>query len=191
MYWASQQTLNVFATGTPLGEITEAKVGLQTGDNERFLRQWFEVSADRSYMRARDREDAKASGTRWFPYNKGGEFRRWCGNQDYVINWEGDGSELCDFRPRSVIRNPEFYFRPCVSWSNISSGSPSFRHFDERFMFDQKGQALFSTSNKVADYLLSFLNSSTAEMLIEILSPTVSLNVGEIWLFIIEGVVGV
>ena len=180
VYWASQQTLNVFATGTPLGEITEAKVGLQTGDNERFLRQWFEVSADRSYMRARDREDAKASGTRWFPYNKGGEFRRWCGNQDYVINWEGDGSELCDFRPRSVIRNPEFYFRPCVSWSNISSGSPSFRHFDERFMFDQKGQALFSTSNKVADYLLSFLNSSTAEMLIEILSPTVSLNVGEI-----------
>ena len=180
VYWASQQMLNVFATGTPLGEITEAKVGLQTGDNERFLRQWFEVSAGRSYMRARDREDAKASGARWFPYNKGGEFRRWCGNQDYVINWEGDGSELCDFRPRSVIRNPEFYFRPCVSWSNISSGSPSFRHFDERFMFDQKGQALFSTSNKVADYLLSFLNSSTAEMLIGILSPTVSLNVGEI-----------
>ena len=180
VYWASQQMLNVFATGAPLGEITEAKVGLQTGDNERFLRQWFEVSAGRSYMRARDREDAKASGARWFPYNKGGEFRRWCGNQDYVINWEGDGSELCDFRPRSVIRNPEFYFRPCVSWSNISSGSPSFRHFDERFMFDQKGQALFSTSNKVADYLLSFLNSSIAEMLIGILSPTVSLNVGEI-----------
>lgn len=164
----------------PLGEVAPAKQGLATADNERFLRQWFEVSAGRSYMRARDREDAKASGARWFPYNKGGEFRRWCGNQDYVINWEGDGSELCDFRPRSVIRNTEFYFRPCVSWSNISSGSPSFRHFDERFMFDQKGQALFSTSNKVADYLLSFLNSSIAEMLIGILSPTVSLNVGEI-----------
>ena len=164
----------------PLGEIAEGKVGLQTGDNERFLRQWFEVSTECSYMRARDREDAKASGARWFPYNKGGEFRKWWGNQDYVINWQDDGSELWDFRPRSVIRNSEFYFRPCVSWSNISSGSPSFRHFDERFMFDQKGQALFSTSNKVADYLLSFLNSSTAEMLIGILSPTVSLNVGEI-----------
>ena len=164
----------------PLGEIAEGKVGLQTGDNERFLRQWFEVSTECSYMRARDRKDAKASSARWFPYNKGGEFRKWWGNQDYVINWQDDGSELWDFRPRSVIRNSEFYFRPCVSWSNISSGSPSFRHFDERFMFDQKGQALFSTSNKVADYLLSFLNSSTAEMLIGILSPTVSLNVGEI-----------
>ena len=180
VYWASQQMLNVFATGTPLGEIAEGKVGLQTGDNERFLRQWFEVSTECSYMRARDRKDAKASSARWFPYNKGGEFRKWWGNQDYVINWQDDGSELWDFRPRSVIRNSEFYFRPCVSWSNISSGSPSFRHFDERFMFDQKGQALFSTSNKVADYLLSFLNSSTAEMLIGILSPTVSLNVGEI-----------
>lgn len=180
VYWASQQMLNVFATGTPLGEVAPAKQGLATADNERFLRQWFEVSADRSYMRAHDRDDAKASGARWFPYNKGGQFRRWWGNQDYVINWEGDGSELCDFRPRSVIRNPEFYFRPCVSWSNISSGSPSFRYFDERFMFDQKGQALFSTSNKVVDYLLSFLNSSTAEMLIGVLSPTVSLNVGEI-----------
>lgn len=180
VYWASQQMLNVFATGTPLREITEAKVGLQTGDNERFLRQWFEVSTERSYMRARDREDAKASGARWFPHNKGGEFRKWWGNQDYVINWQDDGRELWDFRPRSVIRNPDCYFRPCVSWSNISSGSPSFRHFDERFMFDQKGQAFFSRSKQVMDYLLSFLNSSTAEMLIGILSPTVSLNVGEI-----------
>lgn len=180
VYWASQQMLNAFTAGTPLGEIAPAKQGLATADNERFLRQWFEVSADRSYMRARDREDAKASGARWFPYNKGGEFRKWWGNQDYVINWEGDGSELWDFRPRSVIRNPDFYFRPCVSWSNISSGSPSFRYFNEKFMFDQKGQALFSNSKKMTDYLLSFLNSSTAEMLIGILSPTVSLNVGEI-----------
>ena len=180
VYWASQQMLNVFATGTPLGEIAPAKQGLATADNERFLRQWFEVSADRSYMRARDREDAKASGARWFPYNKGGQYRKWWGNQDYVINWQDDGRELWDFRPRSVIRNPDCYFRPCVSWSNISSGSPSFRHFDERFMFDQKGQAFFSRSKQVMDYLLSFLNSSTAEMLIGILSPTVSLNVGEI-----------
>lgn len=164
----------------PLGEIAPAKQGLATADNERFLRQWFEVSADRSYMRARDREDAKASGARWFPYNKGGQYRKWWGNQDYVINWQDDGRELWDFRPRSVIRNPDCYFRPCVSWSNISSGSPSFRYFDERFMFDQKGQAFFSSSKQVMDYLLNFLNSSTAEMLIGILSPTVSLNVGEI-----------
>lgn len=180
VYWASQQMLNVFATGTPLGEITEAKVGLQTGDNERFLRQWFEVSTERSYMRARDREDAKASGTRWFPYNKGGQFRKWWGNQDYVINWQDDGCELWAFRPRSVIRNPDFYFRPCVSWSNVSSGIPSFRYFTEQFMFDQKGEAFFVELKRDIGYLLTLLNSTTAAHFLKMLSPTVSLNIGEI-----------
>ena len=180
VYWASCQMLNAFEVGVPLGEVSRPKVGLQTGDNERFLRQWFEVSTDRSYMRARDREDAQASGARWFPYNKGGQFRRWWGNQDYVINWKDDGCELWAFRPRSVIRNPDFYFRPCVSWSNISSGIPSFRYFTEQFMFDQKGEAFFVEFKRDAGYLLTLLNSTVASYFLKMLSPTVSLNIGEI-----------
>ena len=170
----------------PLGELAPARQGLATGDNERFLRQWFEVSADRSYMRARDREDAKASGARWFPYNKGGQYRKWWGNQDYVVNWENDGSSIQSLtnpetgKQRSRPQNIDCYFRPCVSWSNVSSGFPSFRYFTAQSMFDQKGEAFFSESKKDTGYLLSLLNSTTAEHFLKMLSPTVSLNIGEI-----------
>lgn len=164
----------------PLGEIAPAKQGLATADNECFLRQWFEVSADRSYMRARDREDAKASGARWFPHNKGGAFRKWWGNQDYVINWEGDGSELWDFRPRSVIRNPDCYFRPCVSWSTVASGDVSFRFFDSSSLFGHKGSAVFSESPTDLLKYLSFLNSAVVGTLAEYIAPTVMLEVGQV-----------
>lgn len=180
VYWASQQMLNAFAVGTPLGEFVPAKQGLATADNERFLRQWFEVSADRSYMQARDREDARASGARWFPHNKGGEFRKWWGNQDYVINWQDDGRELWNFRPRSVIRNPDCYFRPCVSWSTVSSGDVSFRFFDSSSLFGHKGSAFYSESPSDLLRYISFLNSELAGLLAAYIAPTVMLEVGQV-----------
>ena len=179
VYWASQQMLNVFATGTPLGEIAPAKQGLATADNERFLRQWFEVSADRSYMRARDREDAKASGARWFPYNKGGQYRKWWGNQDYVINWQDDGHELWDFRPRSVIRNPDCYFRPCVSWSNVSSGEPSFRLYEASSIFSHVGQAVFPVDSERLK-VLSYANSRVVTTVLEAIAPGTHFEVGQV-----------
>lgn len=180
VYWASRQMLKAFSVGTPLGEITEAKVGLQTGDNERFLRQWFEVSADRSYMRARDREDAKASGARWFPYNKGGQFRRWWGNQDYVVNWEGDGSEIWDFRPRSVIRNPDYYFQPSVSWSKVTAGTTAFRMYPKGFIFDVAGTSLYANDLSKNAEILALVNSSVALNVLSMIAPTVNFEVGQI-----------
>ena len=179
VYWASQQMLAAFAAGTPLGETADTKVGLQTGDNERFLRQWFEVSADRSYMRARDREDARASGALWFPHNKGGEYRKWWGNQDYIINWEGDGRELWDFRPRSVIRNPDYYFRACVSWSNVSSGEPSFRLYDSSSIFSHVGQALFPSEDERLK-ILGFANSCVGGRILETIAPGTHFEVGQV-----------
>jgi len=163
----------------PLGEIAPAKQGLATADNERFLRQWFEVSADRSYMRARDREDARASGARWFPHNKGGEFRKWWGNQDYVINWEDDGRELWDFRPRSVIRNPDCYFRTCVSWSNVSSGEPSFRLYDSSSIFSHVGQALLPSEDERLK-ILGFANSCVVGRILETIAPGTHFEVGQV-----------
>ena len=180
VYWASRQMLNAFEVGVPLGGVAPAKQGLATADNERFLRQWFEVSADRSYMRARDREDAQASGARWFPHNKGGEFRKWWGNQDYVINWQDDGRELWDFRPRSVIRNPDCYFRPCVSWARVSSGDPSFRLFDSSSTFNDKGAAVFLSSRQRTYEMLGYLNSSTTLKLESTIAPTVMFEVGQV-----------
>ena len=89
VYWASQQTLAAFKNGVPLGEVTNPRSGLCTGNNSLFVREWFEVSKNRSYLKANDRSDAVASKAKWFPYNKGGEFRRWWGNQNLVVNWGG------------------------------------------------------------------------------------------------------
>ena len=179
VYWASRQMLNAFEVGVPLGEVAPAKQGLATADNERFLRQWFEVSTDRSYMRACDREDALASEARWFPHNKGGEYRKWWGNQDYVINWQDDGRELWDFRPRSVIRNPDCYFRPCISWARVSSGDPSFRLFDSSSIFNDKGSAIFLDSEKQTFRIIGYLNSSTTLQLESTIAPTVMFEVGQ------------
>ena len=186
VYWASQQMLDAFAAGTPLGEIAPAKQGLATADNERFLRQWFEVSADRSYMRARDREDARASGARWFPHNKGGEYRKWWGNQDYVVNWENDGSSIQSLthpetgKQRSRPQNVDCYFRPCISWARVSSGDPSFRLFDSSSIFNDKGAAVFLNSDQQTFRMLGYLNSSTTLKLESTIAPTVMFEVGQV-----------
>lgn len=179
VYWASCQMLNAFEVGVPLGDVAPAKQGLATADNERFLRQWFEVSADRSYMQARDREDAQASGARWFPHNKGGDFRKWWGNQGYVINWQDDGRELWDFRPRSVIRNPEYIFRTCISWSNVTSGEPSFRQYESSSVFSHVGQAVFpKESERIA--VLGALNSIVIRHILDAISPGIHVNSGQV-----------
>ena len=162
----------------PLGEVAPAKQGLATADNERFLRQWFEVSGDRSYMQARDREDAKASGARWFPHNKGGEFRKWWGNQDYVINWQDDGRELWDFK-RAFIRNPDYCFRSCVSWSNVSSGEPSFRLYEASSIFSHVGQAVFPVDSERLK-VLSYANSRVVTTVLETIAPGTHFEVGQV-----------
>lgn len=185
VYWASQQMLNVFATGTPLGEITGAKVGLQTGDNERFLRQWFEVSADRSYMQASDREDAQASGARWFPHNKGGEYRKWWGNQDYVVNWEDDGREIQSLvdpktgKQRSRPQNIDCYFHPCVSWSSISIGEASFRFYGPSSMFSHAGMAVFPETDKRFE-VIALMNSCVVKSILGAISAGINYNAGHI-----------
>lgn len=185
VYWASRQMLNAFEAGVPLGEVAPAKQGLATADNERFLRQWFEVSADRSYMRARDREDAQASGARWFPHNKGGEYRKWWGNQDYVVNWEDDGREIQSLvdpkngKQRSRPQNIDCYFRPCVSWSNVTSGEPSFRQYDSSSVFSHVGQALFPKEcERIA--VLGALNSTVIRHILDAISPGVHVNSGQV-----------
>ena len=180
VYWASRQMLNAFEAGVPLGEVAPAKQGLATADNERFLRQWFEVSGDRSYMQASDHEDAQASGARWFPYNKGGQFRRWWGNQDYVLNWKDGGRELWEFRPRSVIRNPDFYFRNSVSWSKVTAGTIAFRMYPKGFVFDVAGTSLYANSLAKNMEILALVNSSVAFNVLSMIAPTVNFEVGQI-----------
>ena len=111
VYWLSKPMLDTFAKNKALEEIAGPKVGLQTGDNARFVREWWEVSQSKLKLTSDNAKDRKTSACdKWFPYNKGGEYRKWYGNQDYVINWENAGQELYDFKPKSVIRKFYIYF---------------------------------------------------------------------------------
>ncbi|MBF0965995.1 MAG: BREX-1 system adenine-specific DNA-methyltransferase PglX [Actinomyces bouchesdurhonensis] len=185
VYWASRQMLNAFEVGVPLGEVAPVRQGLATGDNERFLRQWFEVSGDRSYMQARDREDARASGARWFPHNKGGEFRKWWGNQDYVVNWEDDGREIQSLvdpktgKQRSRPQNTDCYFRPCVSWSRVSSGELSVRFFRQGSTPNDVGPVIVAERDKLLK-IASMSNSAIATGFLAVMAPGTHFEVGQV-----------
>ena len=179
-YWLSPAMTRAFTMGKPLGKVAEPKVGLQTGDNSRFLRQWFEVSRSRTCFDADSRETAATCGAKWFPYNKGGEYRKWWGNQEHIVNWERDGAELWDFRPRSVIRNPDSYFKTAISWSKVSSGSPAFRYYPMGFIYDVAGTSIFTNTRSHTLEILGFTNSHTCELMLKAVAPTLNFEVGQI-----------
>ncbi|MGO0605697.1 hypothetical protein ACTL7K_15450, partial [Brevibacterium linens] len=180
VYWLSEKMRRSFATGRPLSQVANLRQGLATADNNRFLRQWWEVPAARTAFSCTSREEAVASGARWFPYNKGGEFRKWYGNQEHVINWERDGAELFSFRPRAVIRNPSTYFSPSVSWSKVSSGSPAFRAYPAGFIFDVAGTSIFTSNSRDHLGLLGFANSQMALEQLAAIAPTLNYEVGQV-----------
>lgn len=169
-----------FAIGRPLGDVASLRQGLATADNNRFLRLWWEVSGDRTAFTCTSREESAASGARWFPYNKGGEFRKWYGNQEYVVNWENDGAEIFAFKPHSVIRNPGSYFSPSVSWSKVSSGAPAFRAYPPGFIFDVAGTSIFTTTSQERLGLLAFANSQMALEQLAAIAPTLNYEVGQV-----------
>ena len=184
-YWVSDGIRNIFANSKTLGDVANPKQGLATADNDRFLRQWHEVGFKQIGFRMKDQTEARISGMKWFPYNKGGEFRKWYGNQDFVVNWEKDGEEIRSFlfsdgRQRSVIRNPSFYFNECVSWSKISSGNLAMRFFPNGFIFDVAGCSLFSESHSMIMKVLGLANTLTIRQVLAVLSPTLNFEVGQI-----------
>ena len=178
MYWASQAMLDAFAAGKSLGDVAPARQGLATGDNERFLRQWFEVSADRSYMNARDSKDAQASGARWFPHNKGGSYRKWWGNRSVLIAFsKGDRSVLLELGNHLPSRN--LYFMPCISWSRVSSGELSVRFFDEGSTPNDVGPVIVAGENQLVK-AASLMNSSIANRLLNVMAPGTHFEVGQV-----------
>lgn len=179
-YWLSSALRAAFRAGTQLTEIANTCVGLQTGNNEQFLRYWWEVSLDRLRFGVADREEATRSQSRWFPYNKGGAFRKWYGNQEHVVDWENDGRELHLRRPKSVIRNPSTYFKPSVSWSKVSSGEPAFREYPSGFIYDVAGTSIFTSNAESRLELLAFTNSSVSLGLLQAIAPTLNYEVGQI-----------
>ena len=124
-------------------------------------------------------EEAKESGLKWFAHNKGGGFRRWYGNQDYVINWMDNGKKLYAFKG-AVIRNPSYYFKHSLSWPKVCSNDISFRYYPDGFIYDCAAMSMFFNSDEEYSYYLAYLNSKFVHRILEILSPTLNFEVGQI-----------
>ncbi|MHA4217508.1 BREX-1 system adenine-specific DNA-methyltransferase PglX [Bacillus cereus] len=178
-YWASSKISGVFENYSNLGRIAEPKQGLATADNKRFLRLWHEVNyIDIAYSCLNEEQAIKVA-KKWFPYNKGGSFRKWYGNQEYVINWENNGQSVKAFKG-SVIRNPSYYFKPGVTWSRTSSKNLSMRIQEKGTIFDCEG-CFLSTDNYDRDLnILAFMNSNVAKKLLSFISPTLHFQIGDI-----------
>jgi len=179
-YWMSDELLDAFGGGRRLADMAEPRQGMATADNGRFLRLWTEVSLDRIGFGLPNRSAANASRRRWFPYNKGGSFRRWYGNQEYIVNWEDDGSELLAERPKSVIRSPQYYFNESVSWSKVGTAAPAFRYFPPGFLFDVAGTSMFTQDRHMLRALLAFANSVVAREMLRASATSMNLEVGTI-----------
>ena len=161
-YWVSHQLFNLLSGQTFESKI-EGRIGLATGNNERHLRLWFELPNSHIGY-GYDRAGAKESGLRWFPINKAGEFRRWYGNVEYVVNWKDDGVELQTTLHPDGHRiwahnfNLDYIFKPHIGWSNITSGTVSFRKYERGFLFDASANAAYADEGHY-DYLLGISNT--------------------------------
>ena len=175
-YWVSGRVLDVFVNNKSIGDISLPRQGLITGDNDRFLRLWFEVSTMKSWI--------QKTNVKWFPINKGGEARRWYGNQEYVVNWENDGFEIQNFKDekgklRSRPQNLNFNFKEAVSWSLVTSGGFTARYYPSVFMFNVAGISCFPQESQIM-YILALLNTKIITEITQIINPTINMNAGDI-----------
>ncbi|MGE0015829.1 MAG: BREX-1 system adenine-specific DNA-methyltransferase PglX [Bacteroides sp.] len=184
-YWVSPNIQEIFTSNLALSAVASPCVGLQTADNARFLRLWFEITQSRIGFGFTNAALAARSQKKWFPYNKGGGFRKWYGNQDTVVNWENDGYEIKNFmdskgKQRSVVRNPDYYFRNSVSWGLIASTSTSFRIYPCGFIYDVGGMSLFTNKDVSELALMGSLNTKLFLKLVKVINPTINMQCGDV-----------
>jgi hypothetical protein len=189
-YWISSRIREVWEFGTPLSKLAVPRVGMRTGDNERFLRQWHEVSLPSFNSVSRSAEEASASGAKWFPFIKGGEFRKWFGNVEFVVNWADNGHEIkkttLEKYPQLSwdnlgwkISNESFYFRRAITWTAVSSSHFGIRFVTEGNIFGTGGSCLFPEGPHFA-LLGALLTSKVGRFFMDIGNPTLNINVEDI-----------
>ncbi|WP_417439054.1 BREX-1 system adenine-specific DNA-methyltransferase PglX [Idiomarina sp.] len=164
-YWASERELSCFEKYPAISNFAISSNGVQTGNNDRYVRGWYEVSFNKLSVK-------------WFFYNKGGPFRKWYGNYDYVVNWENNGKEIKEEK-NSCARGEEFYFKSGITWSDVTSGNLSCRYLPEGFIFDASGPSAFFKNNDYTVIGLALLNSNFANYWSKILNPTLHFQSGD------------
>jgi hypothetical protein len=182
-YWASEAIRDCFANNERLGDRVESRHGLVTAANELFVRYWHEVSSDRTGFGCKSREEAQETKCKWFPYLKGGAFRRWYGNSEHVVDWENDGKRMMSRKHPSgriwaTNFNLDFIFREGISWSDIATGKAAFRYTPPGHLFDAKSPTAFNDDECVLFSALGLVNSKLAQTLTGVLNPTVSFQAG-------------
>ncbi|MFC1792655.1 BREX-1 system adenine-specific DNA-methyltransferase PglX [Planctomycetota bacterium] len=183
-YWASAQMIKNFTLGTPMERIANPHQGMKTLDNDKFIRLWFEVSLKKTNFTAKSTEHAMQSKKKWFPINHGGEYRKWYGNNDYLVNWEEDGRDIKNLAKRKynsitrTVTNINSYFKPGITWTVISSGKTSFRHYNDGFLFSNSGQCLVPEDIETNKYVGGFLNSKVCLNILQMLSPALGFESG-------------
>ena len=183
-YWASMSTIRQWEKRPTFSKEFKTRAGMITGDNSKFIRLWHEPSLSGTGFGFSNRDSAKVSGMKWFPYSKGGAFRRWYGNNEYVVNWQEDGNYMRNYRDSSGkiaahAFNLDYIFKAQVTWSAISSGIFSARLCPEGFLFDASG-SFGVIPKKYIMFQLGFLNSKVAQYLLEVLNPTMNFQKGNI-----------
>jgi type II restriction/modification system DNA methylase subunit YeeA len=184
-YWVPPTTIRSFVDNENLGSIADAKQGLITGDNDRFLRLWFEVSIDNADVKSRSRADAEQSGKTWFPFQKGGEYRKWFGNHHYFVNWNSDGKSIRSFfdkngKLRSRPQSLDYYFKAGVTWTSVTISTFNCRFSPVGFIYSEPGPVLHAEDPNLVLELCAFLNSKPADHLLQLVAPAMHYNQGHI-----------
>lgn len=188
-YWISDAFISAFA-GKNMNDYGASCIGMRTGDNERFLRLWYEIVFKKIGIGFTNGKDAKDSGKKWFPYCKGGTFRKWYGNNDYVVNWENDGYEIKENTKRVYpqlgnnlgwkISNEKFYFKKGLTWSGVGSSIFGVRSYPEGMIFDSGANSFFVNNENDYFYFAGLLNTKLIDTAIKIINPTINTGCGVI-----------
>ncbi|QWI15407.1 BREX-1 system adenine-specific DNA-methyltransferase PglX [Bacillus wiedmannii] len=184
-YWISEKMLSNYMENKRIEDICTTRKGMVTADNERFIRNWHEISYTKFYLNSRNRTEAKNSKKKWFPYNKGGKFRLWYGNNLFVINWENDGYELLNmknegYKVGSTNHNLEYIFKPAVTWNKITSSTFSAKYSYHGFLYDDANAFLTAENEIINKQILGFLNSKVAKRYLGMINPTLNFQPGNI-----------
>lgn len=168
-YWVSQKFVKPFEVGSLLVDLIPVKKGMDTGDNDKYLRLWYETD----YTKIDLFNHSKV----YIPYDKGGDFRRWYGNNDYVLNWKNDGYELK--HSKANLRSMHLYFKPSITWSALTSYLSSFRYSSFNGCFDSAGSSMFPEKTKT-NYYLGYCNSVLANYFLDVINPTLNYGAGSV-----------
>lgn len=182
-YWISLKLIHDYENDS-LSKYATVTNGLFTCDNKRFLRLWYEIELKKLNLYCESQEECVKSSKKWYPYNKGGDFRRWYGNQEYVVNFRNFGAEISLYRVQSgqsaSFPGRDFYFHESISWSLVSSAKFGIRYYPKGFVFDIAGSSVFPNSSDQTNYILGFLASEVAFNCLKLTNPTINFQAGDI-----------